>query len=244
MKGKHFAKANWSRTRIVSAILSVALLFGCITFTTAWLIAENEEGPVVNKFTGSKLEIELTPDGTAGTYKLIPGITYDLSEKETPAVTVFGGSVECYLFVVYEETNDKYYSSFLSGKNASWDYQVIGYNNHTLPAKDGVATCVLVPKVSDSLPLGVIESKDVDQSFEVIHRIDIKSDVTKNIVHPNYFKSNGGNEELPKITATAYAIQTLGFRGKNGSDVNDVKAAWAVVEEAIRRNNTKEVVLN
>lgn len=263
MKGKHFAKAYWSRTRIVSAILSIALLFGCITFSSAWLIAKNEpEGPVVNKFTGSKLEITLTPNEDQGPYKLIPGMTYDLGE-DAPVVTVEAGSVECYLFVVIDEKGTKIngedvpyfypfatedfprnYTTTFNYSTSGWlsvysspdaldrddNGYVVNRNVYCITKQNGDATQYFIPNDNEN-----------DQTFKIMEKVTVGSDTTKDMVAPSNFNDNN---TPPAIKITAYSIQTLGFKGKNGSDVNDVKAAWAVVEEAIRRNNTKEVVLN
>ncbi len=243
MKGKHLAKATWSRTRIVSVILSVALLFGCITFTTAWLIAEDKDGvPVVNEFTGSKLEITLTSNEEQGSYKLVPGVAYNL-EEDIPKITVVANSVECYLFVVYEKVNANYFSDSFSYKNVSkWDSSTIG-SNHTLTPSEG-NICVYVPQITSSSSLGVVETKDYNQSFEIINRISIPDTVTKTMAHPELFESMGGNEPNPAIRITAYAIQTLGIKDTTASQAEDLKKAWSYVAAAIEADNTKEVVLD
>ncbi len=264
MKGKHFAKAYWSRTRIVSAILSVALLFGCITFTSAWLIAEDkEDAPMVNKFTGSKLEIELLPEQDQGTYRLIPGESYNLAESEIPQITIKQGSVKCYLFVVIEETdrinnlvsangtNTIYFSNHINGLSDIWDYTTIGDNSYGSPdsskvnqlssPNDCTNITVLVPSNKNSdLNLGIVDATQEAKKFTGTNTITIKTDLAKNQVHPNYF---GDSQPIPKIKYSAYAIQTLGFEGKYASPKDDLIAAWNVVQEAIKSGNTKEVVL-
>ncbi len=244
MKGKHFAKANWSRTRIVSAILSVILLFGCITFSSAWLIAEDKDGvPVVNEFTGSGLNITLTPDGTAGTYQLVPGVTYNLSENETPYVTVVKGSVECYLFVVVHETvfvqgTTKPYFDWASNAT-EWERQAVVYGLEEV--NSCTKSTVIVPK-NDELGLGIVAANPTDdKKFKPLTSFKVNDSLTKLQVHPDYFTS--GTQPLPQISMNAYAIQTLGFKGCYPTENEALQAAWNVVKEAIQRGNTKQVVL-
>lgn len=243
MKGKHFAKTYWSRTRIVSAILSIALLFGCITFSSAWLIAKNEpEGPVVNKFTGSKLEIELTPDGDQGPYKLVPGVTYELGDK-APEVTVEADSVECYLFAVVIEdwgvigkNNDYYFTinGFGEGTFLNSSYNLT--DMQTVYGDTSVYNVVYYGTNGNNY----VEASNDPQTFKVIETLSIPADRTKDEVAPEAF----ANGNTPKFTVEAYSIQTLGFREKNATPQEDIKAAWEVVKAAILAGNTKEVVLN
>ncbi len=251
MRGNHLEKFRWTRKRIVSAILSAALLFACIGFSTyAWLTSRHD--PVVNEFTGSKLVLTLSPDADQGPYRLVPGQTYELSDAERPNVKIEGGSVECYLFFVYEEINNTYYSPFLSYEDVYyWDLSTIGTANHTLqPTEDTGIVYVIVPQIEQSLPLGVVPAEDQAQNFEFIYKITIPETITKQQVHPSNFISGGGTEVVPKFKVAAYAIQTFGFKGKNtgGTAEENAKAdlrdAWAVVEAAIKSGSTKDVVLN
>lgn len=262
MKGKHFAKAYWSRARIVSVILSIVLLFGCVSFSSAWLIAKNEpDGPVVNEFTGSHLKIELTPDENQGPYQLIPGKTYELSEEKSPEVVVEGGSVECYLFVVFHEVGTlvngepTHLDSFISynynagtnwgvlpgtaGLNGEWK---IGEENG-VPYKDYIFYAKTPEDPTD--PCNYVHSSPEDQPFDIMAKngsgkayFSVSNQVTKQMVDPGNLSSN------PYVTFTAYSIQTLGFKGENANETEDMEKAWAAVEEAIENNNTtKHVVL-
>ncbi len=258
MKGKHFAKAYWSRTRIVSVVLSIVLLFGCITFTSAWLIAKNEEGPVVNQFTGSSLEISLSPDGDQGPYKLVPGMTYDLGDK-APEITVEAGSVECYLFAVLIEDwgvydsdnpqkNDHYYKidDFGEGKFLNSSYNLM--DMQTVYGDTSVYK-VLYYGTNNNY---YVETSNDPQTFKVIETLSIPADRTKDEVAPEAF----ANGKTPKFTVEAYSIQTLGFKGKNKDDKVDEKGvtttkeqldvmdAWKVVKAAILADNTQKVVLD
>ena len=257
MKGKHFAKANWSRTRIVSAILSVALLFGCITFTTAWLIAEDENGgPVVNEFTGSMLQISLTPDSTQGPYKLVPGVTYELSEEEDPEITVAAGSVECYLFVVFHEVGTKVNGNPMDldhyvSCDVGSDFKMLSFDSNNywrtgtdpgtgVPFKDYVfyyggedtQNYVLSPEVPQAQTFDVLQKTNNGKQY-----FKINETVTKLEAHPNAISVN------PYVTFTGYSIQTLGLKPNDGN-IDDVRYAWSLVAEAIEDGNTKAVVLN
>ncbi len=246
MRGKHFERFRWTGKRIVSAILSAVVLFTGLGFSTyAWLTSHHE--PVVNEFTGSKLVIDLTPDADQGPYKLVPGVTYNLT-NDAPIITVKKGSVECYLFVVVHETDliqnttATYYGSTLDGN--LWDYSTVPYG------LDEVDSCtrstVIVPK-NNPEGLGIVAANpNEDQTFQALNAISVRDSLTKTQVHSDYFVNGGkgGTQPVPKVVISAYSIQTLGFKGTTDSPENDLKAAWAVVQKAIKDNNTKEVVLS
>ena len=237
MKGKHFAKANWSRTRIVSAVLSVALLFGCITFTTAWLIAENEEGPVVNQFTGSKLQINLSTKGDHTGYKLIPGMTYHLSDDAAPQVKVTDGSVDCYLFAVIHESwgtnsaninsKDQYFT--INGINGTNWINLAGASVNDPLESNNSAASVMYCQMGGK---NYIDTSNQEKDILILNEFKIPENLTKQQVAPDAFQ----NGDTPKITVKVYSIQTLGMK--------DINEAWGYVADAINNNNTKAVVLN
>lgn len=272
MKGKHFAKAYWSKTRIVSVILSIALLFGCITFTTAWLIAEDKDGvPVVNEFTGSQLTINLTPDNSQSGIKLIPGVTYTKEnnpEITFPQVTVLGNSVDCYLFVEFYETGVSvngekiHLDSYVNYNFSPYFNKYFAFdNNDETPYKRYIGY-----HYDEATPdENYVASSSDPQSFDLTSNVfTIKNSVTKDEVNPAVITG----ENMPKITFKVYSIQTVGFKGthtepeyeknEDGSIVyengqpkvkytqeqRDILAAWDEVARAIDEGNTKEVVLN
>lgn len=92
----------------VLSIVAVVLVFCCaIGGTLAWLTAKSDV--VTNTFAPSDINITLTEtpntdtdgDGNADAWKadMIPGFSY----AKDPVVTVKGDSVDCYLFVKFEE---------------------------------------------------------------------------------------------------------------------------------------------
>lgn len=267
MKAKHLKAFEWKIRHTVSVVLSVALLLGCITFSTfAWLTAKDE--PVVNEFTGSKLKIELTPDDNQGPYQLIPGMVYELEDSVAPIVTVEKGSVECYLFVVFHEVGtivngtSMHLDEFISYEyNSSENWGVlagtagtkgewkIGTDENGMPYKDYIFYAK-TPEDETDLCNYVCQNLTEDQSFSIMAKngngkayFQVSDELTKQTVHPYSMQSN------PYVTFTAYSIQTLGFKGETlvGTESEkataDMELAWAQVQAAIENNNTKSVVL-
>lgn len=99
MKGKHLKKISWTKKRMISAILSVSLLLGCIySASMAWLTDDDQ--PIVNIFQSNTLEITFGYDDQE--FLLVPGATYRLPSNKVPKVVLPANSVDCYLFLVVE----------------------------------------------------------------------------------------------------------------------------------------------
>lgn len=176
-------------TQVFVSLLALVLVLGCaVGGTIAWLTAST--GTVENTFTVGDINITLTEtfntdtnnDGKNDAWKaqLIPGYSY----TKDPKVTVKANSVDCYLFVEFEEQNspDNYltYTSTLTAANG-WT-QGDGTN---IPAN------VWYRKVSASAS---------DQSWELLsgNTISVKSTVTK---------ENMSAAASAKLVYTAYASQ-------------------------------------
>ncbi len=86
---------------LATLICLTVFLCTMITGTIAWLT--DETAPVINTFTPSNIDIELTETkgGDGKTFKMVPGAKI---EKD-PKVTVKAGSEACYVFVKFEKTN-------------------------------------------------------------------------------------------------------------------------------------------
>lgn len=168
------------------ALLAAVLLIvgGVIGGTLAWLTAKTT--PVVNTFTTSDINIELTEDeGIKNNYKfkMVPG--YEITKD--PKVTVKGGSEDCFLFVKLEEKND--FASYM-------DYTV---DNSLWTALDGVA----------GVYYREVTANTEDQSWYILtgNKVNVKGEVTKDMM-------NGLNEtNYPKLEITAYASQL--YRSNN-----------------------------
>ena len=108
MSNGKFAKRKGIATKTMFMILAVVLIVGIsVGGTLAWLTATT--GPVTNTFTVGDINITLTEtfnydsnnDNVPDCWKaqMIPGYSY----TKDPTVTVSNDSVDCYLFVKFEE---------------------------------------------------------------------------------------------------------------------------------------------
>lgn len=111
MSNGKFAKRKGIATKTMFMILAVVLIVGIsVGGTLAWLTDTTDS--VKNTFTVGDINITLTEtfntdsnnDGKFDCWKaqMIPGYSY----KKDPTVTVIEGSVDCYLFVKFEETGN------------------------------------------------------------------------------------------------------------------------------------------
>lgn len=168
------------------ALLAAVLLIvgGVIGGTLAWLTAKTT--PVVNTFTTSDINIELTEDeGIKNNYKfkMVPG--YEITKD--PKVTVNGGSEDCFLFVKLEGKND--FDSYLS-------YTVDSSIWTALTGVPGVY-------------YKTVDASTTNQSWYILagNKVNVKAEVTKAMM-------NGLNEaKYPKLEITAYASQR--YRSNN-----------------------------
>lgn len=98
------------KNKVLSIVAVVLVLCCAIGGTLAWLTAKSDV--VKNTFAPSDINITLTEtpntdtdnDGKVDAWKadMIPGFSY----AKDPVVTVKGGSVDCYLFVKFEENGN------------------------------------------------------------------------------------------------------------------------------------------
>ena len=111
MSNGKFAKRKGIATKTMFMILAVVLIVGIsVGGTLAWLTDTTDS--VVNTFTVGDIDITLTEtfntdsdnDGKSDcwTAQMIPGYSY----KKDPKVEVSANSVDCYLFVKFEETGN------------------------------------------------------------------------------------------------------------------------------------------
>lgn len=142
-------------------------------------------------------DINLSLDETTGdTYKMTPKSTI----AKNPIVTVTKGSENCYVFVKVEKTN---FQSFMS-------YEMD-------PAWTALADV-------DNVFYAQADSLEAvqDVTFHVLKddQILISDGMTKDYVD-NYTEGNA-----PKLTITAYAIQSAGLSDVNSDSTIDAKDAW------------------
>lgn len=200
------------KKKIVLLSLTLALIAtAIISGTLAWLT--DSTTPVTNTFTTADIGLTLTEtfntdtnnDNTNDKWQaqLIPGYSY----TKDPKVTVSENSVDCYLFVKFEETNNPStyltYTSTLTAANG-WTQ-----GNGTGEGKNGIPTNVWYRKVMTS---------DTTKSWELLsgNTVAVKDTVTKSDMT---FAANA------TLTYTAYASQLM----KNAITEFSAAEAWANV---------------
>ena len=197
------------KKKTVALLLALVLVFGVAAGgTLAWLT--DKTTPVVNTFTYGDINIELTETWNTDsdndnkndcwTAYMAPGYSY----AKDPKVTVKADSVDCYLFVKFEKSNDSLltYTSNLMGN---------GWTQGTGEGGDGVPNNVWYR---------VVKSNDPVKSWELIanNTVSVASTVTKEQVMALGTKT-------ATLTYTAFACQL-----KSDNNTNFTPAeAWAKV---------------
>lgn len=184
-----------TNVKILTLVAAIALALACTAGATlAWLTDTTPE--VKNVFTTADIGVTLTETFNTDTdndnkndawkAQLIPGYTY----SKNPTVTVKADSVDCYLFVKFEETSNPStyltYTSTLTTANG-WTQGTGGGEGG-----NGVPTNVWFREVTSSTS---------DQSWELLkdNQVKISESLTKD--------SMPTAENAPKLTYTAYASQ-------------------------------------
>lgn len=216
-KAQRAARARKQRNRRIALTLCLLLVVcaASIGGTLAWLTDTTD--PVTNTFTTAGIDITLTEtlntdtnnDGTNDKWQaqMIPGYSY----KKDPTVTVTKNSVDCYLFVKFEETNNPStyltYTSTLTADNGWKQGQGTG------EGKDGVPTNVWYREVTTSAS---------DQSWKLLGGTDGYEITVKDTLTASDMPTAGSE---PKLTYTAYASQLY----KSGGSKFTPAEAWANV---------------
>lgn len=184
-----------TNVKILTLVAAIALALACTAGATlAWLTDTTPE--VKNVFTTADIGVTLTETFNTDTdndnkndawkAQLIPGYTY----SKNPKVTVKANSVDCYLFVKFEETSNPStyltYTSTLTTANG-WTQGTGGGEGG-----NGVPTNVWFREVTSSTS---------DQFWELLkdNQVKISESLTKD--------SMPTAENAPKLTYTAYASQ-------------------------------------
>lgn len=219
------------KKKTLALLLSLVLVIGVAAGgTLAWLLDETD--PVVNTFTDSDINIELTEtegktEVTQGEYKyefkMIPGWTI----AKDPKVTVKAGSEDCFLFVKIDKSEN--YGTYLE------DYTVADgwtQGEGEGEGKDGIPTNVYYRQVTTSAS---------DQFFYVLkgaaHKtgclkddtcecpnlngyVTVRDTVTK--TQMNALSAATDPAPKPTLTFTAYASQLM----KDNSTEFSAYEAW------------------
>ena len=153
------------KKKTVALLLALTLVVGVVAGgTIAWLV--DKTGTVTNTFTVGDVNVELTEtdvgaNGGEKTFQLIPGTSY----AKDPEVTIKANSVDCYLFVRFDEVNDpSKYLEYTSTLAAPGWTQLTG-------AKD-----------TKGKPVNVwyreVSNRAADQSWELLAKLDATSNNT------------------------------------------------------------------
>lgn len=204
------------KKKTIALLLALALVFGgAVGGTIAWLTASTAE--VKNTFTTADIGVTLTEtlntdsnnDGTKDKWQaqMIPGYSY----TKDPKVEVSTGSVDCYLFVKFEEKNSP--SDYLEYTSTLTDANGWTQGTGTGEGGNGVPTNVWYRKVMAS---------ETNRSWELLsgNTISVKESVTKS----NMPAAN----VTPELTYTAYASQLY----KSADEEFTAKEAWDNVPKA------------
>lgn len=193
-------------TQVFVSLLALVLVMGvAVGGTIAWLTAET--APVVNTFTVGDINITLTEtwntdtDGDevndAWSAQLIPGFTY----KKDPVVTVKANSVDCYLFVKFEESEG-----------------LSDYLTYTSNLEGNGWTQGREFDIPSNVWYRIVNTSDADQSWEMLanNQVSVSDTLTK--------------DDMPEsgdlsLTYTAYACQLY----KSNGTAFEVDEAWDTV---------------
>lgn len=203
-KGKYAARRT-SGMKAMTMLLALVLVVGCVVGgTLAWLV--DSTGEVKNTFTTADIDVTLTEtfntdtnnDGTNDKWQaqLIPGYSY----TKDPKVEVSADSIDCYLFVKFEETNNP--STYLT-----YTSTLTAANDWTQGDGTDIPANVWYRKVMAS---------DTTRSWELLsgNTISVKDTVTKGNMPTD--------TATPELTYTAYASQLYKSAGTEFS----AKEAW------------------
>lgn len=192
------------KKKVLSIVAVVLVLCCAVGGTLAWLTAKTDE--VKNTFSPSDINITLTEtpntdtdnDGKADAWKadMIPGFSY----AKDPVVTVKGDSVDCYLFVKFEEKgNPATYLTYTSTLTAA--------NGWTQGDSTSIPSNVWYRKVT---------ANAADQSWNLLadNTIAVKDTVAKD---------NMADAAKAELVYTAYATQLYKSNGVEFSAAE----AWA-----------------
>lgn len=212
-----------TRAKLIALILILSLLIGgAVGGTIAWLFTETNA--VVNTFAVGKIDLTLT-ETNSSSIKMVPGTTV----VKDPKVTVGANSEECWLFIKIKESGNVVGTSSLRYIQYALNiYDYDAQNNQLWQSigKDTDGGAVFGRKVETSAEdqhfyiLADCVTPTVNDQFDN-GCVKISEDISKDDF------ANVDSTNPPKLTFTAYAIQTKNLK-KNGVAVTNAADAWAV----------------
>ena len=167
---------------LISVIAFILTCCCCVGVTYAWLV--DKTAPITTTFTAGNINISLR-EPAATTQKMVPGGVI----TESPEVTVYANSEDCWLFVKVEKSQG--FDTYLS-------YQIA--DGWTALADEGDNETTIYYRE-------VAFNKDANQVFKILRNdeIVVKPEPTK----AQYDAMSQAN--YPTLTITAYAVQKVGF---------------------------------
>lgn len=218
------------KTKTIAMIMAtLMLLVGMISGTLAWLVDSTKE--VNNVFTTADIGVTLTETFNAKsdesevendiwTAQLIPGFTY----KKDPTVTVSDDSVDCYLFVKFEEENTP--STYLT-------YTSTLTKDNGWTQGDGTG-------IPDNVWYRKVKTTDELRSWELLsgkHEDECVKDGSCTCTYAHGFVTvndslkketmNAEGFKAPELVYTAYAFQLY----KDADEEFDAEVAWAKAQK-------------
>lgn len=190
-----------TKTKIIAlALVAVLMVGGVIGGSFAWLV--DTTGPVVNTFTAGDVNIALS-ETTGPSYKIIPGTSQD----KDPKVTVEAGSEAAWVFVKVEEVNN-------AGAYIDYTIDVKNGEEGVWTALDGFDGVYYVKYTgSDAATYPVLKGDEVSYANTLTKEsLDLLDGKTE--------------DQLPKLSFTAYAIQAAGI-------ADNAVAAWNALQNQI-----------
>ncbi|MBQ8533722.1 MAG: hypothetical protein IJ462_02715 [Clostridia bacterium] len=195
------------KKKILGALAIVLVLCVAVGGTLAYLFDTTDV--VVNTFTFGNVDIDLS-ETTGTNYKMVPGDTM----AKDPKVTVSGNSEDSYVFIEVIEAND-----------------LDTYVQYAIDT--GVWTKLASETEKEVYYLtGNYTSNVADQDYYILAgegdanlkngKVTVSNAITKTQIDALNGKSN---EEMPKLSFKAYAIQK--------DNIADVDAAWTAIEAAL-----------
>ncbi len=196
---------------IVIVLAVVAICSAAVLGTMAWLVDTSET--VVNKFINTDIEVEVE-ESTGDTYEMIPG--WNLTKD--PKVTVGEDSVDCWVFVKLEKS-DNYDNYLIHSVDSAWTQG----DGTSIPAD------VYYCKVTDDsglkgqtlsvLAAGSMEFDSVTYTWgadEVLVRPDVTKAMMDSLTEANY----------PTLSVSSKVVQLM----KDETTEFTAAEAWALAE--------------
>ena len=211
-----------NKKKLLTLIVSTSLITGCILGgTLAWLT--DKTNPITNTFTIGNVDIDLKEE-TGETYKMIPGVVL----PKDPTVIVEAGSEACWLFVKVEESEIIIPADSASETPMPKAYTFSDFITYDvksewteLSAENGVyyRSVESLADATEDIKYPVIGYYDAEENW-IENSVLVNTTVTKEMMDDLF---SIGEENYPKLTFTAYAVQQAG--------IETPEVAWAEISK-------------